>query len=272
MNEIILKQYANNIRKSILKMTHKAQSGHIGGSFSAVELLTYLYFEEMNISEDNFDSIKRDRFVLSKGHASPLLYSVLAEKGFIDKEDLLTFRQVDSYLQGHPNMNYVKAVDMSTGSLGQGISCAVGMALANKIDDSSDRIYCLLGDGESEEGQVWEAAMAAAHYKLDNLCVILDHNHLQIDGDIKDVLNPDPLDKKFNDFNWNVICIDGHNFKDIKEAFDKARSYKDKPTMIIAETIKGKGVSFMENNYVWHGCAINDEQFEKALKELNAND
>lgn len=272
MNEIKLKEYAKNIRKNILLMTYEAQSGHIGGSFSATEILTYLYFEEMNINIENAKDINRDRFILSKGHATPVLYSVLTEKGIINKEDLLTFRQVDSYLQGHPNMNMVPGIDMSTGSLGQGISCAVGMALANKIDNNSNRIYCLIGDGECEEGQVWEAAMAAAHYKLDNLCVILDLNHLQIDGDINDVMNPEPLDKKFNDFNWEVKIVDGHNYFELEEAFKFAKTIKNKPTIIIANTIKGKGVSFMENNYVWHGCVINEEQYKKAIKEIDDND
>lgn len=222
----------------------------------------------MNINEENVGSNKRDRFILSKGHASPLLYSVLAEKGFLSEEELLTFRQVDSKLQGHPNMNYVKGVDMSTGSLGQGISCAVGMAMANKLDNSEDRVYALLGDGECEEGQVWEAAMAAAHYKLDNLCAILDYNGLQIDGNIADVMNPAPFGKKFEAFGWNVIAIDGHDMDAIQSAYAKAKECKGKPTMIVAKTIKGKGVSFMENNYGWHGVAPSDEELATALKDL----
>lgn len=265
---IDLQYHATEIRKSIVKMVTEAKSGHPGGSLSAADILTHLYFKEMNIDSENAATIDRDRFVLSKGHASPLLYAVLAEKGLINKDDLKTFRRIDSKLQGHPNMNYVAGVDMSTGSLGQGISTAVGMAIANKIDNKTDRIYCLLGDGECQEGQVWEAAMAAAHYKLDNLCAIVDFNNLQIDGDIKEVMNPTPLDKKFEAFNWNVIVINGHDFDEIASAFKQARECEGKPTVIIAHTIKGKGVSYMENNYAWHGAAPNEEQLAQALKEL----
>lgn len=265
---IDLQYHAAEVRKSIVKMVSEAKSGHPGGSLSATDLITYLYFKEMNIDSNNAATIDRDRFVLSKGHASPLLCAVLAEKGLINKEDLKTFRKINSKLQGHPNMNYVAGVDMSTGSLGQGISTAVGMALANKLDNKSDRIYALLGDGECQEGQVWEAAMSAAHYKLNNLCAIVDFNQLQIDGDIKDVLNPTPIDKKFEAFNWNVIQINGHDFDEIASAFKQARACEDKPTVIIAHTIKGKGVSYMENNYAWHGAAPNKEQLEQALKEL----
>ena len=262
-----LKTFATNIRKNIVKMVAGAKSGHPGGSLSGADLLTVLYFNEMNITKENADSTNRDRFVLSKGHASPLLYATLFEKGLLE-EDLESFRRINSKLQGHPNMNYVGAVDMSTGSLGQGISCAVGMALANKIDGNDNRVYALLGDGECQEGQVWEAAMAAAHYGLDNLCAILDFNGLQIDGDITKVLNPTPFDKKFEAFNWNVITIDGHDYDQIKSAYAKAKECKGRPTLILANTIKGKGVSFMENNYAWHGSAPNAEQLAQALADL----
>ena len=268
MDKTMLESHARNIRKNIVRMVHAAKSGHPGGSLSATDILTYLYFEEMDITSANVASIARDRFVLSKGHASPLLYGVLAEKGLIKEEDLLGFRNINSKLQGHPNMNYIEGVDMSTGSLGQGISCAVGMAMANKVENNTHRIYALLGDGECEEGQVWEATMAAAHYKLNNLCAILDFNGLQIDGNIADVMNPAPFGKKFEAFGWNVVNIDGHNFDDIASAFAKAKECVDKPTLILAKTIKGKGVSFMENNAGWHGVAPNDEQLAQALKEL----
>lgn len=264
-----LEQHALNIRKNILRQVYWAQSGHPGGSLSAADILTYLYFKEMDVCEDNVSSLDRDRFVLSKGHVTPALYATLCEKGFIPEEDLKTFRQLHSPLQGHPNMHYVKGVDMSTGSLGQGISAAVGMAIANKLDKNQHRIYFLLGDGESEEGQVWEACMAAAHYKLDNLCGILDYNHLQIDGNIRDVIGPEPFNEKFKAFGWHVIEIDGHDFSQLKEAFTKAKEIKGQPTMIIAHTIKGKCVSFMENNYKWHGSAPNKEQYEEAMKELD---
>lgn len=261
-------RHATNIRMNIVKMVSAASSGHPGGSLSAADILTYLYFNEMNISKENANTIDRDRFVLSKGHASPLLYAVLSEKGILDEKALMTFRKIDSKLQGHPNMNYVEGVDMSTGSLGQGLSAAVGMALANKLDKNEHRVYCLVGDGESEEGQIWEAAMAASHYKLDNLCAILDFNGLQIDGEITEVMNPTPLDKKFEAFNWNVITIDGHDFDQIENAFAQAKHCKDKPTMILAHTVKGKGVSYMENKASWHGSAPNQEQCELAIKEL----
>lgn len=263
-----LKTHAQQIRKHIVDMVYLAQSGHPGGSLSATDIVTYLYFEEMDITKDNAGSIDRDRFVLSKGHASPLLYSVLMEKGILSESELPTFRQINSNLQGHPNMNEVKGVDMSTGSLGQGISTAVGMALANKIDENNHRIYALLGDGECEEGEVWEAVMAAAHYQLDNLCVFVDYNGLQIDGDIRSVMNPTPIDKKFEAFGWHVISIDGHNFEEIAQACAQAKAYKKKPTMILAHTIKGKGVSFMENNPAWHGSAPNKEQYDLACEEL----
>lgn len=267
MDKTVLEKHARNIRRNIVKMVHAAKSGHPGGSLSSADIITYLYFNEMDINDANADTQNRDRFVLSKGHASPLLYSVLSEKGIL-KDDLLSFRKIDSILQGHPNMTYIRGVDMSTGSLGQGISCAVGMALANKLDKNDHRIYALLGDGECQEGEVWEAAMAAAHYHLDNLCAILDYNGLQIDGDISEVMNPAPFEEKFAAFGWNVIAIDGHNYEEIASAFEKARECKGKPTILIAKTIKGKGVSFMENNAGWHGVAPNDEELAIAMKEL----
>ena len=263
-----LKVHAKNIRRNIVTEVYSAKSGHPGGSLSAADILTELYFEHMDINKDNVNTIDRDRFVLSKGHASPLLYATLAEKGFIDIEDLKGFRHIDSKLQGHPNMNYVSGVDMSTGSLGQGISCAVGMAITNKVDGNNHRIYALLGDGECEEGEVWEAAMAASHYKLDNLCAILDYNHLQIDGNIEDVISPEPFMSKFEAFGWNVLDVNGHDFDELRNTFEQAKQVKDKPTVIIAHTIKGKGVSFMENNYAWHGAAPNQEQYEQAMEEL----
>ncbi len=267
MQKEVLQKHACNIRRNIIQMVYDAQSGHPGGSLGAVDILTYLYFEEMDVDKSNVASLERDRFVLSKGHTSPALYAVLYEAGLL-QEDLSTFRQINSKLQGHPNMNYVAGVDMSTGSLGQGISTAVGMALANRLDQSSHRVYVLVGDGESEEGLVWEAMMAAGHYQLDNLCVIFDVNHLQIDGKIEDVLNPMPLDKKAEAFQFHVICCDGHDFDDLQRAFDEAGKTKGKPTAIIANTIKGKGVSFMENNYAWHGSAPNEEQYLQAMEEL----
>lgn len=263
-----LKVHAKNIRRNIVTEVYSAKSGHPGGSLSAADILTELYFEHMDINKDNVNTIDRDRFVLSKGHASPLLYATLAEKGFIEVEDLKGFRHIDSKLQGHPNMNYVPGVDMSTGSLGQGISCAVGMAITNKVDGNDHRIYALLGDGECEEGEVWEAAMAASHYKLDNLCAILDYNHLQIDGNIEDVISPEPFMSKFKSFGWNVLDVNGHNFDELRNAFEQAEQVKNKPTVIIAHTIKGKGVSFMENNYAWHGATPNQEQYEQAMEEL----
>lgn len=269
MDHIELKRIANNIRKHVLNMVYAANSGHIGGSFSGAELITTLYFKEAHITKENVADLERDKFVLSKGHASPLLYGALVEKGLIPVEELSTFRQVDSRLQGHPSMTYIKGVDMSTGSLGQGISAAVGMALSYKAKNKPFRVYTLVGDGESQEGQVWEAAMAAAHYKLDNLCLMLDFNGLQIDGDITKIMNPNPLDKKFEAFGWHVIKIDGHDFDQIFAAFKEARETKGQPTAIIATTIKGKGVDFMENNYAWHGVAPNKEQYESAIAQLN---
>lgn len=264
-----LKLSAANVRKMILEAVHSAKSGHPGGSLSAADILTYLYKEEMNVDPKNPKNPDRDRFIMSKGHASPLVYAVLAEFGFIPKEDIKTFRKADSYLQGHPDMKGTSGVDMSTGSLGQGISAACGMALAGKIDNKDYRVYAILGDGECEEGQVWEAAMFAAHYKLDNLTAFLDFNGLQIDGPIEDVIGPAPFDKKFEAFGWNVIVIDGHNFDEIEGAINKAKATKGKPTMVIANTTKGKGVSYMENSVAWHGSAPNDEQYEQGISEIN---
>ena len=263
-----LKISAANVRKMALEAVHSAKSGHPGGSLSAADILTYLYKAEMNVDPRNPNSPDRDRFVLSKGHASPGLYGILAECGYIPKDDIKTFRKSTSYLQGHPDMKGVNGVDMSTGSLGQGISAACGMALAAKLDKKDYRVYAIIGDGESEEGQVWEAFMFATHYGLDNLTVFLDFNGLQIDGDITKVMNPTPFDKKFEAFNWNVLSIDGHNFDEIKEAIDKAKETKGKPTVIIANTIKGKGVSFMENQAGWHGKAPNDEEYAVAMQDL----
>ncbi|HET6785144.1 MAG TPA: transketolase [Erysipelotrichaceae bacterium] len=259
---------AKRIRRNVIKMVTEAKSGHIGGAFSATEIAVSLYFNEMNITKDNLTDLNRDKFVLSKGHASALLFAVLCEKGFLPEEELLTFRKINSRLQGHPNMNYVQGVDMSTGSLGQGLSTAVGMALSYKIHKQDFRVYSVVGDGESEEGQIWEAAMAAAHFKLDNLCAVLDMNGLQIDGDVTVVMNPFPLDEKFAAFGWHVIKVDGHDYDQLQSAYAEARTVKGKPTMIIARTVKGKGVSFMENDYMWHGVAPTPEQAEAALKEL----
>lgn len=264
-----LKLHAANIRKMALEAVHSAKAGHPGGSLSCADILSYLYMEEMKVDPENPKCADRDRFVLSKGHASPALYAALAERGFIPKEDIKTFRSADSYLQGHPDMKGVAGVDMSTGSLGQGISAACGMALAAKLDDKDYRVYTILGDGECEEGQVWEAAMFAAHYKLDNLTAFLDFNGLQIDGDITHVMNPTPLDEKFRAFNWNVICIDAHNYCEIENAVEQAKNTKGMPTLILAKSVKGKGVSFMENEASWHGAAPNDEQYETAIAELD---
>ena len=265
-----LKHEAAMIRLGILDGVHAAASGHPGGSMSIAEILTYLYFVEMKVDPKNPKWEDRDRFVLSKGHCAPGLYAALAEKGYFPKEDLKTFRNVDSYLQGHPDMKGVPGVDMSSGSLGLGISTACGMALSGKIYNKDYRVYSVLGDGEIEEGQVWEAAMFAAHYKLDNLCFILDLNGLQIDGPIAEVMDSTPIDKKFEAFNWNVITIDGHDYDQIRNAIKEAHSVKGKPTMIIAKCVKGKGVSFMENQAGWHGVAPNDQQYEQAMSELKA--
>ena len=265
-----LKQTANNVRLSILEAVYNAASGHPGGSLSVADILTYLYFEEMNIDPKNPRDAKRDRFVLSKGHTSPALYAVLAERGFFPKEDIKTFRRVDSYLQGHPDMKHIPGVDMSSGSLGQGMSAACGMALSAKISGEDYRVYSALGDGEIQEGQIWEAAMFASHYGLDNLCIIVDNNNLQIDGKITDVMNPHPIDEKFKAFGFEVAVIDGHNFEEIEAAYAKAKNTKGKPFAIIAKTVKGKGVSFMEDQASWHGTAPNQEQYELAVKELTA--
>lgn len=270
MQIVDLKPITVNIRKNIVKMVCEAKSGHPGGSLSSVEILTVLYFTQMDINETNVDSLDRDKFVLSKGHASPLLYSVLSEKGFIKEEDLLTFRKLGSPLQGHPSMQLVKGVDMSTGSLGQGISCAVGMALSNKVHNKPYRVYTLLGDGEIQEGEVWEAAMSAAHFKLDNLCAFVDFNGLQIDGNVTDVMNPTPIDKKFEAFGWNVIVVeDGNDLQSVYDACEAAKTVKGKPTVVICKTVKGKGVSFMENQAGWHGVAPSPEQRDQALCELD---
>lgn len=265
-----LRIHAAHVRKMALEAVYSAGAGHPGGSLSAADILTYLYFEEMNVNPKDAKNPDRDRFVLSKGHCSPALYGVLAEAGFIPKEDIKTFRQADSYLQGHPDMKGVNGVDMSTGSLGQGISAANGMALAGKLDHKTYRVYAIMGDGEIEEGQVWEAAMFAAHYKLDNLTAFLDYNGLQIDGDITEVMNPTPIDKKFEAFNWNVIKIDAHDFNQIEAAVEEAKNTKGKPTLILAKSIKGRGVSFMENQAGWHGAAPNQEQYKQAISELDA--
>ena len=262
-----LRKHALNVRRNIVQMVYDAQSGHPGGSLGCADILTYLYLNEMNINKNNVKTTKRDRFVLSKGHCSPALYATLKEADLLD-EDLKTFRQINSKLQGHPNMNYVDSVDMSTGSLGQGISCAVGMAIANKLDKTSDRVYVLCGDGESEEGLVWEALMSACHYKLDNMCIIFDLNHLQIDGNVEDVVGPLPLLEKAQAFGANVVECDGNDFDSLAQAFAAAKNTKDVPTVIIANTIKGKGVSFMENNYGWHGKAPNDDEYKQAMQDL----
>ena len=265
-----LKITACKVRMGIINSTHSAKAGHPGGSLSATEMLTYLYFKEMNVDPKNPKWADRDRFVLSKGHAAPGLYSVLAERGFFPVEDLLTLRKIGSYLQGHPNMNTVPGVDMSTGSLGQGISTAAGMALAMKLQGKSSRVYTLLGDGEIQEGQVWEACMLASHYKLDNFCAIVDNNGLQIDGDISKVMSPYPIDKKLEAFGFHVQVIDGHDFDQIEAALNTAKTIKGQPSAIVMKTTKGKDVSFMENNAGWHGKATNDAEREVAIKELTA--
>lgn len=264
-----LQKTATIIRKYVIEEVFSAKSGHPGGSLSCTDIFTTLYFDEMNVDVKNPKWADRDRFVLSKGHCAPALYATLAVKGFFPEEDLYTFRKVDSYLEGHPNMTYVPGVDMSTGSLGQGISTAVGMALAGKIDNKDYRVYSILGDGELEEGQVWEAAMAASHYKLDNLTAFVDYNGLQIDGNITDVMNPEPVADKFIAFGWNVIVVDGHNHAQIKDAIEAAKTVKGKPTMVVCRCIKGKDVSFMENQYGWHGTAPNQEQRDQAIAELD---
>ena len=268
MNNLELSKIANEVRKGVIKSTHAAKSGHPGGSLSATDIMTYLYFEEMNVDPKNPKWADRDRFVLSKGHVAPALYATLAEKGFFPKEDLLTLRHVGSYLQGHPDMKGIPGIDMSSGSLGQGVSCAAGMALAAKLDNKDYRVYAITGDGEIEEGQIWEAAMFAGFRKLDNLVVVVDNNNLQIDGAIDTVCSPYPIDKKFEAFNFHTIVINGNDFDEIRAAFKEARETKGKPTAIIARTIKGKGVSFMENQVGWHGKGPNDEECKIALEEL----
>lgn len=263
-----LKLKATKIRRNIVNMIYLASSGHPGGALSITDILTVLYFTEMNVDPLNPKDENRDRFVLSKGHASAALYATLAERGFIQNEDLLGFRKLDSNLQGHPDMNKVPGVDMTTGSLGQGLSTANDMALAGKLDNKNYRVYCALGDGEIEEGQVWEAAMSASHYKLDNLCVIVDNNNLQIDGTVDKVMSPYPIAEKFESFGFNVIEIDGHDYKQIIEAFENAKKITGKPTAIIAKTIKGKGVSFMENQASWHGKAPTEEELTQAMQDL----
>ena len=265
---LYLSRIANTIRKGIIEAVYNAKCGHPGGSLSIADIMTYLYFEEMKVDPENPRDPARDRFVLSKGHTAPALYATLAARGFLPEEDLKTLRKTASYLQGHPDMKGVPGVDMSTGSLGQGISAACGMALSSKLDGDPFRVYAVLGDGESEEGQVWEAAMFAAHYKLDNLVAILDLNGLQIDGPITEVMNPTPHDEKVLAFGWHVITIDAHDFDQIADAFKKAKETKGMPTAIVAKTTKGKGVSFMEDNAGWHGKAPNDEEFAIAMEEL----
>ena len=265
-----LSRIANNLRISIIEEVYNAGCGHPGGSLSIADLLTYMYFEELNVDPTNPRDPKRDRFVLSKGHTAPALYAALAERGFIPKEDLKTLRKTASYLQGHPDMKGIPGVDMSTGSLGQGISTACGMALSAKTSGDDYRVYTVLGDGESQEGQVWEAAMFASHYKLDNLVAILDLNGLQIDGSITEVMNPTPHDEKFLAFGWNVITIDAHNFEEIEAAFKQARETKGKPTVIIAKSVKGKGVSYMEDKCEWHGQAPKEDLYKVAIADLEA--
>ena len=260
---------ANKIRRDAVLAVYSAKSGHPGGSLSIADLLALLYFEVMNIDPKNPKMENRDRFVLSKGHTAPALYSALALRGFFPEEDIKTFRHTDSYLQGHPDMNKVPGVDMSTGSLGQGVSAAGGMALAAKLDGKDYRVYTVLGDGELEEGQVWEQAMFAAHYKLDNMTAFIDFNGLQIDGDITEVMNPTPIDKKFEAFGWHTIVTDAHDFDKLAAAIDEAKATKGKPTAVIMKSVKGKNVSFMENNAAWHGSAPNEEQFKAATAELD---
>ena len=272
MDNLTLAKQANEVRKGILTGVHSAKAGHPGGSLSAAEIFTYLYFEEMHVDASAPKAADRDRFVLSKGHTAPGLYAVLAAKGYFPKEDLTTLRKLGSYLQGHPDMKHIPGVDMSSGSLGQGISAAAGMALGGKVQQKEFRVYTLLGDGEIQEGQVWEAAMFAGHRKLDNLCVIVDNNDLQIDGHVGDVCSPYPIDEKFAAFNFHVINVNAHDFDELRAAFAEARATKGQPTAIIAHSVKGKGVSFMENQAGWHGKAPNDEQYAAAMAELEAID
>ena len=268
--ELKLKRLANNVRKGIIEGVYSAASGHPGGSLSIADIITYLYFEEMNIDPQNPKCASRDRFVLSKGHTAPALYSVLAERGYLPKEELKTLRQADARLQGHPDMKGTPGVDMTTGSLGLGISAACGMALSAKVSGDTYRVYSILGDGETEEGQVWEAAMFASHYKLDNLTAVVDWNGLQIDGPIAEVMNPTPYDEKFRAFGWHVIMINAHDFSEIEAAFAEAKTVKGKPTVIIAKSVKGKGVSYMENACEWHGQAPKEDLYKVAMAELDA--
>ena len=263
-----LQTYANKIRQGVIEAVYSAKSGHPGGSLSIAEILAVLYFNQMNIDEKNPKAKGRDRLVLSKGHTAPALYSTLALRGFFDINELKTLRNINSKLQGHPDMKNITGVDASTGSLGQGLSIANGMALASKMDSEGVRVYCICGDGEIEEGQIWEAAMTSSHYKLDNLCLIVDNNNLQIDGAVSDVMNIYPIDEKFKSFGFEVINVDGHNIPELISAFEQAKKVKGKPTVIIANTIKGKGVSFMENEAGWHGKAPNEEEYKQAMKEL----
>ena len=266
--ELELKRIANDVRRGIVDSVYSAGCGHPGGSLSIADILTYLYYEEMNVDPKDPKKQDRDRFVLSKGHTAPALYAVLAEKGYFPKEDLKTLRQIDSHLQGHPDMKGTPGVDMTTGSLGLGISAACGMALSGKVYNAPYRVYAVLGDGETEEGQVWEAAMFAAHYKLDNLCAVLDLNKLQIDGPIAEVMNPMPHDEKFRAFGWHVIVINAHSFSELEAAFAEAKTVKGKPTMIIANSVKGKDVSYMENKCEWHGQAPKEDLYKVAVEEL----
>ena len=268
MTNAELEKKANEVRQSIVTALHSAKSGHPGGSLSAADIMTYLYFEEMNVDPKNPKMADRDRFVLSKGHVAPALYSVLAHKGYFPVEDLVTLRHTGSYLQGHPDMKHIPGVDMSAGSLGQGLSCAVGMAQAGKMDDKDYQVYAMCGDGEIQEGQIWEAAMWAGAHHLDNLTVIVDNNNLQIDGTVEEVCSPYPIDKKFEAFTFHVININGNDMEEIRNAFAEAKKVKGMPVAIIAKTTKGKGVSFMENQVGWHGKAPNDEQYEQAMEEL----
>lgn len=268
MTNAELEKKANEVRQSIVTALHSAKSGHPGGSLSAADIMTYLYFEEMNVDPKNPKMADRDRFVLSKGHVAPALYSVLAHKGYFPVEDLVTLRHTGSYLQGHPDMKHIPGVDMSAGSLGQGLSCAVGMAQAGKMDNKDYQVYAMCGDGEIQEGQIWEAAMWAGAHHLDNLTVIIDNNNLQIDGTVEEVCSPYPIDKKFEAFNFHVININGNDMEEIRNAFAEAKKVKGMPVAIIAKTTKGKGVSFMENQVGWHGKAPNDEQYEQAMEEL----
>lgn len=263
-----LQTYANKVRQGIVEAVYSAKSGHPGGSLSIAEILTVLYFNQMNIDEKNPKAKSRDRLVLSKGHTAPALYSTLALRGFFDKEELKSLRNINSRLQGHPDMKNIPGVDATTGSLGQGLSIANGMAMSSKLDKEGVRVYCICGDGEIQEGQIWEAAMSSSHYKLDNLCLIVDNNNLQIDGKVTDIMNVYPIDEKFKSFGFNVINVDGHNIEELINAFEEAKKTKGKPTAIIANTIKGKGVSFMENNAGWHGKAPSEEEYQLAMKEL----